>query len=104
LVTDEKGKKSPEAVIAHLGISDGTVTQVLDGVAEGDTLITYVTMPGAAAPVVSGPPARPAILSSKISAAGLRRRRRTRRILIAPFHDTFCLFFHAFCSQNRGHP
>jgi len=56
LVTDEKGKKSPEAVIAHLGISDGTVTQVLDGVAEGDTLITYVTMPGAAAPVVSGPP------------------------------------------------
>ena len=56
LVTDEKGKKSPEAVVAHLGISDGTITQVLDGVAEGDTLITYVTMPGAAAAVVSGPP------------------------------------------------
>jgi hypothetical protein len=56
LVTDEKGKKSPEPVVVHLGISDGTITQVLDGVAEGDTLITYVTMPGAVAPVVSGPP------------------------------------------------
>lgn len=57
LVTDEKGNKSPEPVTVHLGISDGTITQVLDGVAEGDTLITYVTMPGAAAaPVVNGPP------------------------------------------------
>jgi HlyD family secretion protein len=56
LVTDEKGRRSPEPVIVHLGISDGTVTQVLDGLAEGDTLITYVTMPGAAASVVNGPP------------------------------------------------
>ena len=57
LVTDEKGRKSPEPVTVHLGISDGTITQVLDGVAEGDTLITYVTMPGSAASaVVGGPP------------------------------------------------
>lgn len=55
LVTDAAGKKSPEPVTVHLGISDGTITQVLDGVAEGDTLITYVTMPGAA-PAVAGPP------------------------------------------------
>lgn len=47
LVTDAAGKKYPQAVVAHLGISDGTITQVIDGVAEGDTLITYVTMPGA---------------------------------------------------------
>ncbi len=56
LATDDKGNKLPEPVTVHLGISDGTITQVIDGVAEGDTLITYVTMPGAVAPVVSGPP------------------------------------------------
>jgi hypothetical protein len=55
LVTDAAGKKYPQPVSVHLGISDGTITQVLDGVAEGDTLITYVTMPGAAAPT-AGPP------------------------------------------------
>ena len=55
LVTDAAGKKLPERVMVHLGISDGTLTQIVDGVAEGDTLITYVTMPGAAA-AVSGPP------------------------------------------------
>ena len=56
LVTDASGKNAPEPVTVHLGISDGTVTQVLDGVAEGDTLITYVTMPGAAPAVIAGPP------------------------------------------------
>ena len=55
LVTDAAGKKSAEPVTVHLGISDGTMTQVLDGVVEGDALITYVTMPGATA-AVSGPP------------------------------------------------
>ena len=55
LVTDASGKKSPEPVSIRLGISDGTVTQVMDGLAESDTLITYVTMPGAPAPVVGGP-------------------------------------------------
>lgn len=55
LVTDAAGKKMPERVMVHLGISDGTSTQIVDGVSEGDTLITYVTMPGAAAVVNSGP-------------------------------------------------
>lgn len=54
LVTDASGKKSPQPVVVHLGISDGTVTQVLDGVAEGDILITYVTMPGAAPTMTGG--------------------------------------------------
>jgi HlyD family secretion protein len=57
LVTDSSGQKWPEAVVAHLGISDGTSTQILDGVEEGDTLITYVTMPGAAA-AAAGPAAQ----------------------------------------------
>lgn len=55
LASDASGKKFPEPTTVHLGISDGTVTQVTDGLVEGDTLITYVTMPGAAA-AVSGPP------------------------------------------------
>jgi HlyD family secretion protein len=56
LVTDSLGKKLPSPVIVHLGISDGTFTQVLDNLAEGDTLVTYVTMPGAAVAPVGGPP------------------------------------------------
>ncbi len=55
LVTDAVGKKSPEAVSARLGISDGTMTQIVEGVAEGDVLITYVTMPGAATAISAGP-------------------------------------------------
>jgi len=55
LVTDAAGKKTPEPVTIHLGISDGTFTQIVDGVAADDTLITYVTMPGTAA-AISGPP------------------------------------------------
>jgi HlyD family secretion protein len=51
LITDAAGKKSVQPVTVHLGISDGAITQLIDGVAEGDTLITYVTMPGAPAPV-----------------------------------------------------
>ncbi len=54
LVTDAAGKKSPEPVTVHLGISDGTITQIVDGAAEGDVLITYVTLPGAPASV-AGP-------------------------------------------------
>ncbi len=56
LATDALGKKLPVPVVVHLGISDGTFTQIADGVAEGDTLITYVTMPGAIVSPVSGPP------------------------------------------------
>ncbi len=55
LVTDATGKKTIEPVSIHLGISDGTFTQILDGVADGDTLVTYVTMPGAA-PIMTGAP------------------------------------------------
>jgi HlyD family secretion protein len=54
LATDSTGKKVPQPVTVHLGISDGTQTQIVDGVAEGDILVTYVTMPGAATSV-SGP-------------------------------------------------
>jgi HlyD family secretion protein len=41
-----------EPVTARLGISDGSYTEVLNGLAEGDTLITSVIMPGAPAPVL----------------------------------------------------
>lgn len=54
LETSAAGKKHPAPVTVHLGISDGSVTEVLDGVAEGDTLVTYVTMPGAT-PGFGGP-------------------------------------------------
>jgi len=55
LVTNAAGKKVPEPVTVHLGISDGTITQVMDGVAEGDILVTYVTMPGAAPAIIGAP-------------------------------------------------
>ena len=41
-----------EPVTARLGISDGSYTEVLNGLNEGDTLITAVIMPGAPAPVL----------------------------------------------------
>jgi HlyD family secretion protein len=51
LVTDAAGKKLPEAVTIRLGISDGTNTELTDagGLAEGDQLVTFVTLPGSAA-------------------------------------------------------
>ncbi len=42
-------------VSVRLGVSDGFYTEVLDGLSDGDTVITGVTLPGAA-PVVAGPP------------------------------------------------
>jgi len=51
LVDALTGKKYPLPVTVHLGISDGQFTEILDGAAEGDTLITYVTMPGSAADI-----------------------------------------------------
>lgn len=36
-----------EAVSARLGITNGIITEVLDGLAEGDTLVTSITIPGA---------------------------------------------------------
>jgi HlyD family secretion protein len=56
LVTDSSGKNWPEPVLVRLGISNGTITQVVEGLAEGDTVITYVTMPGAAV-AATGPAA-----------------------------------------------
>lgn len=53
---DAAGNPIPEPTTVHLGISDGSFTQILDGVNEGDSLITYVTMPGAA---VATPAAAP---------------------------------------------
>jgi len=47
--------KEIESVTARLGISDGTFTEVLDGLNEGDTMVTGVIMPGGA-PVVAGGP------------------------------------------------
>jgi multidrug efflux pump subunit AcrA (membrane-fusion protein) len=45
---DEEDKKL-EAVQVRLGISDGFFTEVLGGLAEGDTVVTNITMPGATA-------------------------------------------------------
>lgn len=47
-------EKKLEPVTARLGISDGIHTEVLEGLSEGDTVITAVIMPGAS-PVMSGP-------------------------------------------------
>lgn len=41
-------EKSIEPVMARLGVSDGIHTEVLDGLKEGDIVITAVIMPGAA--------------------------------------------------------
>lgn len=46
-------EKKIETVTARLGISDGTFTEVLDGLNEGDTIVTGVIMPGGA-PVAAG--------------------------------------------------
>ncbi len=57
LVTDQTGKKSPVPVLVHLSISDGSITQILDGLEEGDVMVTYVTLPGATpAAMPGGPP------------------------------------------------
>jgi hypothetical protein len=49
-LTDPAAKdKKIEAISARLGISDGFFTEVLSGLAEGDTLVTSVTMPGSTA-------------------------------------------------------
>jgi HlyD family secretion protein len=47
-----------EAVSARFGISDGTTTEVVDGLREGDTLVTSIYIPGEAAG-----PAQPAARS-----------------------------------------
>ena len=55
-IADPSAKvKKIEAVTARLGISDGSYTEVLEGIVEGDTLVTSVIMPGAPAPVLQAP-------------------------------------------------
>ncbi len=54
LVTDANGKKHPEELSVTLGISDGQYTEVLNSdnmLQAGDSLISYITMPGAASQV-----------------------------------------------------
>ena len=50
----ERGGRLELHAAAELGISDGFFTEVLNGLNEGDTLITGVIMPGAA-PVLGAP-------------------------------------------------
>ena len=47
-------EKKLEPVSVRLGVSDGFSTEVLDGLHEGDTIVTGVTLPGAT-PVAQGP-------------------------------------------------
>jgi HlyD family secretion protein len=47
-------EKKIETVRVRLGISDGINTELLDGLAEGDSILTAVTMPGAA-PILTAP-------------------------------------------------
>ena len=53
LVNPEAEDKRVEPVSVRLGISDGFYTEVLGGLNDGDTLVTNVTMPGAAAPAAA---------------------------------------------------
>jgi hypothetical protein len=55
-VADPTAKeKKIDVVSAKLGISDGINTEVIEGLAEGDSLVTNITMPGAPAPVLQAP-------------------------------------------------
>jgi HlyD family secretion protein len=54
LVESPTGEKSAEPVNVRLGVSDGFVTEVIEGLNEGDTLIKGVIMPGAA-PMAAAP-------------------------------------------------
>jgi HlyD family secretion protein len=51
----EAKEKKLEAVKVRLGISNGFTTEVLEGLTEGDVLVTSVIMPGAPAPVLQAP-------------------------------------------------
>jgi HlyD family secretion protein len=48
LVTDASGNQSPQPVKVKLGISDGAYTEVVDGLKEGDVVITGAKYPQAA--------------------------------------------------------
>jgi HlyD family secretion protein len=48
-------EKTIEPISVKLGISDGFNTEVLDGLKEGDVVVTNITMPGAVAPMTGQP-------------------------------------------------
>jgi HlyD family secretion protein len=52
----DAGAKNPQikAVTVKLGISDGTTTEVVDGLAENDLLVTSITGPGLTAAPAGG--------------------------------------------------
>jgi HlyD family secretion protein len=52
---EEGPEKKAEPVVARLGVSDGFQTELLEGLNEGDTVVTGVTMPGAAAAMMQAP-------------------------------------------------
>ncbi|MEO7413197.1 MAG: efflux RND transporter periplasmic adaptor subunit [Opitutaceae bacterium] len=52
LVDPTAKDKKIEQVMARFGISDGFTTEVIEGLSDGDTLVTSVTMPGAPAPLL----------------------------------------------------
>jgi HlyD family secretion protein len=54
LTNTDQAEPKIEPVMARLGISDGFYTEVLEGLNEGDTVVTNVTLPGAQ-PAMSGP-------------------------------------------------
>lgn len=49
LVNPDSPVKKMEQIAVRLGVSDGIQTEVLGGLNEGDTLVTAITLPGAAA-------------------------------------------------------
>jgi HlyD family secretion protein len=55
LVGTDPRTQHPEAVTVKLGISDGIFTEVLDGLAENDTIITSVTVASTAASAMGNP-------------------------------------------------
>jgi len=55
LVGSDPRTAHPEPVTVKLGISDGTATEVLDGLKEGDQVITAVILPGAKSAPAANP-------------------------------------------------
>lgn len=65
---DKDKRLAPVSV--KLGVSDGFYTEVLDALADGDTIVTGVVLPGAATPAAKGPGGTPSPFSSGRSSFG----------------------------------
>lgn len=59
LVGTDPKTQHPEPVTVKLGISDGITTEVIEGLNEGDTVITSFVQPSAAAPAAAANPFAP---------------------------------------------